>query len=120
MRDPEKLLARFAAETREPAAGMAERALARLEPELRARRRRRRRVLYGLPLVAALSLPLVLTANAAGAWLLHALLDRYLPDAVAVAATSLVGSSMLLVLALAYGSLPILASWGLRLQEQTP
>jgi hypothetical protein len=96
-----------------------DRALDRLVPELAARRRARRRIIGGVALVAVSSLPVVLAVAVAEAWLLFSLLGRFLPGPAAAAATTLVGASMLLVLALAYGSLPLVASWGLRLQEQT-
>lgn len=100
--------------------GLVERTLERLQWEL-ARRRRLKRVVVGrLTLAALLTLPVVLAVNAIEAYLLFTALDRYLPASLAGAATGVVVLSMLLTLAVAYGSLPILASFGMKLREQTP
>jgi hypothetical protein len=115
----DELLRRLGAESFVAPDDIATRTAARIAPELSALRSRRREVLGKLALAGLVSFPLVFAANAGLAWLLWNTLERIAPEAFALAATSLVGAVMLLSLSLSYGSLPILASFGLRLQEET-
>lgn len=115
----DELLRRIGAEPVEVPGGLAARACERLAPELLGLKSRRHRVLCRLAIAGALSFPLLVAANAALAWLLFAALERFLPSALAGGLTAFVGAVMLLSLSLSYGSLPILASLGLHLREET-
>jgi hypothetical protein len=115
----EELLRRLGSESLLVPDDVADRTAARIAPELSALRSRRREVLGKLALAGVLSFPLLFAANAGLAWLLWSALERFVPEAYALAATSAAGAVMLLLLSLAYGSLPILASFGLRLREET-
>jgi len=46
-------------------------------------------------------------------------IERLATPQLAMAGASLLGVSLLLALSLAYGSLPLLASWGIQLREGT-
>ena len=117
---PERLLETVASARFEVPEGLARRTLARLEGELEHRRSVRRAVVRRVSLAGVLSLPFVLFVSLTEVLLLHTTLDRYLPSAAASFLTSAFATSLLLALALAYGSLPLLANWGFRLREGTP
>ena len=101
-----------------PPEGLTARTLSLIAPVLRRRRALRRRVVLRLALAGALSLPVLVALNGLLLWSAYALGSRVMsPEANAVA-TTVAGASLLLFLSLAYGSLPILASWGLRHRER--
>ncbi len=102
-----------------PPADLVARTFSRLEPVLRERRALRRKLALQLCLAGAVSLPVVVGMNAVLVWLCYVLTSHVIsPEAGAVAA-GIVGSALLLGLSLAYGSLPLLASWGSHLRERT-
>lgn len=117
---PQSLLTELAARPVAIPEGLVERTLDRLETELARRRRVKRFVVGRLTLAALLTLPVVVAVNGVEAYLLYSALDRYLPATVAAGMTATAVVSMMLTLAVAYGSLPLLASFGLKLREQTP
>ena len=67
----------------------------------------------------ALSFPIIVALNASIVWMIHATIERLASPQLAMAGASLVAVSLLLVLSVAYGSLPLLASWGVQLRERT-
>ncbi|HXV63103.1 MAG TPA: hypothetical protein VEK15_20550 [Vicinamibacteria bacterium] len=117
---PERLLETVAGAGFEVPEGLVRRTLARLGADLEHRRSVRRTVVRRVSLVGVLSLPFVAFVSVAEVVLLHSTLDHYLPSAAASFLTSAFAISLLLAIALAYGSLPLLASWGCRLREGTP
>ena len=102
-----------------PPAGLIDRALERLHPVLVARAAERRELFWRLTLAGAFSLPFILALNAGMVWMTYTALERLATPQLAMTGASLVAASLLLALSLAYGSLPLLASWGLHLREKT-
>jgi hypothetical protein len=115
----DELLTRLSAERFAVPEDLVARAENHLATELRALRSRRKEVLRRLALASALTFPLVTAANAAVVWIFFSALDRFVPTPLAALATASLGGMMLLSLSLSYGSVPILASFGLRLREET-
>ena len=105
--------------TLEPPAGLLAMTMARLEPILATRAALGRSLFWRLSLAGAVSLPVILGLNAAFVWSIYMILNRIVPVEAAMAVASLVASSLLLALSLAYGSLPLLASWGQKLRART-
>jgi hypothetical protein len=95
------------------------RTVARLQPALLARAASRREIFWRLSLAGVLSLPIIITLNAAIVWMAHETIARLASPEIAVTGASIVAASLLLALSVAYGSLPLLASWGVRLRERT-
>jgi len=91
----------------------------RLRPALLARASHRREVFWGLTLAGALSFPIIVALNASMVWMTFATIERLATPQLALAGASLLGVSLLLALSVAYGSLPLLASWGVQLRERT-
>jgi hypothetical protein len=91
----------------------------RLRPALLARAAHRREIFWGLTLAGALSFPIIVALNASMVWMTYATIERLATAPLAMAGASLVGVSLLLALSVAYGSLPLLASWGVQLRERT-
>ena len=91
----------------------------RLRPALLARAAHRREIFWGLTLAGALSFPIIVALNAAMVWMTYATIERLATARLATAGASIVGVSLLLALSVAYGSLPLLASWGVQLRERT-
>ena len=91
----------------------------RLRPALLARAAHRREIFWGLTLAGALSFPIIVALNASMVWMTYATIERLATPQLAMAGASLVGVSLLLALSVAYGSLPLLASWGVELRERT-
>jgi len=90
-----------------------------LAPLLRRRRALRRKMMIRLSLASAASLPVVLAVNATLVWASYGLTSRLLTPEIGTLVATVVGGALLLSLSLAYGSLPLLASWGLQLRERT-
>lgn len=103
----------------EPPEGLLARTMARLEPTLLSRATLRRSLFLRLSLAGAVSLPVILGLNAALVWSVYMALTRIVPMEAAAAGATLVATSLLLALSLAYGSLPLLASWGQKLRART-
>ena len=95
------------------------RTLDRLRPALLARAAHHREIFWGLTLAGALSFPIIVALNASMVWMTYATIERLATPPLAMAGASLVGASLLLALSVAYGSLPLLASWGVELRERT-
>ena len=93
--------------------------LLRVAPLLRERRTARRRLVLRVALAGALSFPVLLALNGLLLWATYALGSRVLSPEAGSAVAAFVGAALLLFLSLAYGSLPIMASWGLRHRERT-
>ena len=91
----------------------------RLRPALLARASHRREVFWGLTLAGAFSFPIIVALNASMVWMTYATIERLATPPLAMAGAALVGVSLLLALSVAYGSLPLLASWGVQLRERT-
>lgn len=105
--------------TLEPPAGLLAMTMARLDPTLLSRAALRRSLFLRLSLAGAVSLPVILGLNAALVWSVYMTLTRIVPMEAAAAGATLVATSLLLALSLAYGSLPLLASWGQKLRART-
>ena len=103
----------------EPPAGLLAMTMARLDPMLAAQAALRRSLFWRLSLAGAVSLPVILGLNAALVWSVYMTLARIVPMEAAAAGATLVATSLLLALSLAYGSLPLLASWGQKLRART-
>jgi hypothetical protein len=93
--------------------------LERLQPALVARAANRRQIFWGLTFVGALSFPIIAVVNAVLVWMTYTALAQLATAEIAAAGASLVAASLLLALSIAYGSLPLLASWGVQLRERT-
>ncbi len=91
----------------------------RLRPALLRRAAHRREIFWGLTLAGVLSFPIIVALNASMVWITYATIERLATPPLAMAGASLLGVSLLLALSLAYGSLPLLASWGVQLRERT-
>ncbi|GMR22429.1 MAG: hypothetical protein BMS9Abin37_0778 [Acidobacteriota bacterium] len=91
----------------------------RLRPALLARASHRREIFWGLTLAGALSFPIIVALNTAMVWMTFATIEHLATRQLAIAGASLLGVSLLLALSVAYGSLPLLASWGIQLRERT-
>jgi len=91
----------------------------RLRPALLARATRRREIFWGLTLAGVLSLPIIVALNASMVWMTYRTIERLATPQLAMAGASLLCVSLLLALSLVYGSLPLLASWGVQLRERT-
>ncbi len=102
-----------------PPSDLVTRTLDRLRPALLARAAHRREIFWGLTLAGALSFPIIVALNASMVWMTYATIERLATPPLAMAGASLVGVSLLLALSVAYGSLPLLASWGVELRERT-
>ena len=109
---------RAAVHALEPPPGLIALTMARIEPALAARAALRRSLFWRLSLAGAVSLPVILVLNTALVWSVYMGLARFLPVEAAAAGATLVATSLLLALSLAYGSLPLLASWGLQLRAR--
>ena len=105
--------------TLEPPTHLIAMTMARLDPMLLSRAALRRSLFWRLSLAGAVSLPVILGLNAALVWSVHMTLTRIVPMEAAAAGATLVATSLLLALSLAYGSLPLLASWGQKLRART-
>ncbi len=103
----------------EPPDGLLAMTMTRLEPTLLSRAALRRSLFWRLSLAGAVSLPVILGLNAALVWSVYMTLARIVPMEAAAAGATLVATSLLLALSLAYGSLPLLASWGQKLRART-
>jgi hypothetical protein len=95
------------------------RTLDRLRPALLERSARRFGIYWGLTLAGALSLPIIVALNVGMIWMSYVALAWIATTELALAGASLLAASLLLALSVAYGSLPLLASWGLQLRERT-
>ncbi len=110
----------YAAERRlTPPNDLVARTVDRLRPALLARAAQRRDIFWGLTLAGALSFPIIVALNASMVWMAYRAIERLATPQLAMAGASLLGVSLLLALSLAYGSLPLLASWGIQLREGT-
>lgn len=98
--------------------GLISETLLRLAPLMERRARERRRLSLRLAAAGIASLPPIALLNATIAWVLYSTLERLASPEAALAGVSVYAASALLSLALAYGSLPLMASWGLRLREE--
>ena len=105
--------------TLEPPTHLTAMTMARLDPMLLSRAALRRSLFWRLSLAGAVSLPVILGLNAALVWSVYMTLTRIVPMEAAAAGATLVATSLLLALSLAYGSLPLLASWGQKLRART-
>ena len=105
--------------TLEPPTHLIAMTMARLDPMLLSRAALRRSLFWRLSLAGAVSLPVILGLNAALVWSVYMTLTRIVPMEAAAAGATLVATSLLLALSLAYGSLPLLASWGQKLRART-
>jgi predicted anti-sigma-YlaC factor YlaD len=103
----------------EPDSDLVIRAMERLKPVLAERSREGFRLRAGLALAGLVSLPVIVGLNGVLLWVVYTMLEVWLSQPVAVAAAYIVAASTLLGLSLTYGSLPIMANWGLKLR-QTP
>ncbi len=92
----------------------------KLRPVLLERSARRRGIYWGLTLAGVFSFPIIIAVNAGMIWISYSAIERIATPELAMASASLLGVSLLLTLSVAYGSLPLLASWGLQLRERTP
>lgn len=95
------------------------RTIERLRPLLVARAARRRELFWGLTLAGAFSLPFIVLLNAGMVWMSYAAIERLANPQLAAAGATVLAASLMLALAIAYGSLPLLANWGLQLRERT-
>lgn len=98
--------------------GLISETLLRLAPLMERRARERRRLSLRLAAAGIASLPPIALLNATIAWALYSTLERLASPEAALAGVSVYAASALLSLAIAYGSLPLMASWGLRLREE--
>ena len=105
--------------TLEPPTHLIAMTMARLDPMLLSRAALRRSLFWRLSLAGAVSLPVILGLNAALVWSVYMTLTRIVPMEAAAAGATLVATSLLLALSLAYGSLPLLTSWGQKLRART-
>lgn len=96
------------------------RTLERLRPVLFERAARRRGIFWGLTLAGAFSFPIIVVLNTVLVWASYVAIERLANSELAWAGASMITASLLLALSLAYGSLPLIASWGLELRERTP
>jgi hypothetical protein len=90
----------------------------RLSPELAMRSRERIWLRARLAFAGLVSLPVILGLNGMLIWLVYRTFASWLSEPVAVGAASIVAASTLLGLSLAYGSLPLMAAWGLELRQR--
>ena len=95
------------------------RTVERLRPTLLARAAHRREMFWRLTLAGVLSFPIIVALNASMVWMTYATIERLATPQLAMAGASLIGVSLLLTLSVVYGSLPLLASWGVQLRERT-
>lgn len=95
------------------------RTLERLRPILLERAARRRGIVWRLTLAGAFSLPFIVALNTGLIWMSYLAIERVANPELAWAGASMITASLLLALSLAYGSLPLIASWGLALRERT-
>ena len=102
-----------------PPADLVSRAVARLQPMLLARAANRRTIFWRVALAGAFSLPIIVGLNAAMVWMTYSMVARFATTEIATAAAAFLGMTLLLTLSVAYGSLPLLASWGVQLRERT-
>lgn len=102
-----------------PPTDLVARTLARLQPMLLARAANRRTIFWRVALAGAFSLPIIIGLNAAIVWMTYSAFARLAAPELATAVASLLGMSLLFALSVAYGSLPLLASWGVQLRERT-
>lgn len=102
-----------------PADDLVAQTLNRLRPALAERSSQRAGIYWGLTLAGAFSLPIILALNTGMIWMSYHALARITTAELALAGASLLAVSLLLGLSVAYGSLPLLASWGLQLRERT-
>jgi hypothetical protein len=70
-----------------------------------------------LALAGLVSLPVIIGLNGVLLWLVYTTLEVRISEPVAVVAAYIVAASTLLGLSLAYGSLPLMADWGLKLRH---
>jgi predicted anti-sigma-YlaC factor YlaD len=101
----------------EPAAHLVTRAMERLKPVLAERSRDRFRLRARLALAGLVSLPVIVGLNGVLLWLVYTTIEVRLSEPVAVVAAYIIAASTLLGLSLAYGSLPLMADWGLKLRH---
>lgn len=106
-------------QTLAPPGDLVMRTVERLRPALVARSARRRDIAWGLTLAGAFSLPIIVALNAAMVWMTYAAVAQLATPQIATALASLVVGASLLALAVVYGSLPLLANWGVQLRERT-
>lgn len=102
-----------------PPEDLVARTVERMRPALLARASHRREIFWGLTLAGALSFPIIVALNASMVWMTFATIERLATPQLAFAGASLLGVSLLLALSVAYGSLPLLASWGVQLRDRT-
>lgn len=104
----------------EPSPDLVARTMDRLSPELAARTREGTWLRVRLAFAGFISLPVILGLNGLLIWLVYTTLATWWSESVAVGAASMVAASTLLGLSLAYGSLPLMADWGLELRHRYP
>lgn len=109
----------LAMRTLAPPDELVSRTLQRLRPILRQRAARRSGIYWRLTLAGAFSLPIIVALNAAMIWMSYTAIERIATPEVATAGAFILSMSLLLALSVVYGSLPLLASWGLQLRERT-
>ena len=90
----------------------------RVAPLLRQRAADRRTIFWRMTLAGALSLPFIVVLNVAMLWTTYVGLEHYTSPTIAAVATTVMATSLLLTLSLAYGSLPLLANWGVHIRER--
>jgi predicted anti-sigma-YlaC factor YlaD len=98
-------------------ADLVTRTMNRLKPELAKRSGEKFRLRARLALAGLVSLPVILGLNGVLLWFVYSTLHVRLSETVAAVAAYLIAASTLLGLSLAYGSLPLLADWGLKLRH---
>ncbi len=100
----------------EPNPDLVARAMKRLGPELATRAREGFWLRARLALAGLVSLPVILGLNGILIWFVYTTFAVWLSVPVAIGAASVIAASTLLGLSLAYGSLPLMADWGLELR----
>lgn len=102
----------------EPPSDLVRRAMERLEPELSERARDGFWLRARLAIAGLVSLPIIVGINGLLIWLVYSSLESWLSPSLATVAASGAAASALLGLSLIYGSLPLMAEWGMELRRQ--
>jgi hypothetical protein len=102
----------------EPSPDLVARAMERLSPELEARSREGIWLRTRLAFAGLVSLPVIVGLNGLLIWLVYSTCTAWFSESVAVGAAMIIAASTLLGLSLAYGSLPLMADWGLELRQR--
>lgn len=102
----------------DPPANLVKRTMKRLAPELAERTREGFWLRVRLAIAGLVSLPIIVGINGSLIWIVYSSLEGWLSHPLAAAAAYILAASTLLGLSLAYGSLPLLAEWGVELRRE--